>query len=56
MLVVSFTDEICFSLDHQITGCIATDVGFFKRGFFRGLNPWVNGSLNAPFDQEVYIL
>lgn len=47
---------IRFSLDKQLIGSVDTGAGFYARGHFSGYNPWINGSLNAPFDQEFYFL
>lgn len=46
--------KISFSLDKRLIGSVSTERGYFRRGRFRGHNPWLNGSRDAPFDQEVY--
>lgn len=48
-----FLAHFSFSLDNQWIGTIPTGDGYFKRGHFTGYNPWENGGLDAPFDQEV---
>lgn len=40
-------------MDNKLIGEISNGYGFYERGNFRRHNPWKNGSLNAPFDQEV---
>lgn len=51
-----FTAHISFGMDNDWHGTIYTGDGFYSRGNFHGENPWVNGSLNAPFDQEFYFI
>lgn len=46
--------HISFSVDGKWIGTIPVGDGFFRRGRFTGYNPWANGTLMAPFDQEVY--
>lgn len=34
-------------------GVVPTGDGYFARGKFNGINIWENGTIDAPFDQEV---
>lgn len=52
----AFVDYIRFTLDHQLVGVVETGAGFYKRGKFTGPNPWANGSINAPFDEEFFFI
>lgn len=48
-----------FFVDNNLVGTITAGTGFWARGGFSwsGLpNPWVNGTIMAPFDQEFYII
>lgn len=48
-----------FYVDNRVIGIINADEGFFKRGKFSESmysNPWINGTIMAPFDQEFYVI
>lgn len=48
-----------FFLDDKIIGIIDAEKGFFHRGKFdekKYENPWLNGTIMAPFDEEFYII
>lgn len=51
--------EINFFIDDEIVGTVEGQDGFWKKGGFEGSglpNPWEEGGLMAPFDQEFYIM
>lgn len=49
-----WTDEgIRFSVDESEIGFVPVGDGFWRRGNFTGDNIWKNGTLMAPFDEEV---
>lgn len=43
-------------MDNEWFATIYTAQGFFRRGRFKGKNPWTAGGLNAPFDQEFFLI
>lgn len=48
-----------FHIDNVLVGTVNAGTGFWARGGFSwtGLpNPWINGTIMAPFDQEFYII
>lgn len=50
------TDHFQFSLDGDVIGIVKTCDGYFKRGRFSGVNPWLGGGPDAPFDREFFII
>lgn len=52
-MIFNLPAHFSFSLDNEWFGTIPTGDGYFKRGQFTGYNPWIDGGLDAPFDQEV---
>ncbi|KAL7047360.1 hypothetical protein ACKWTF_002880 [Chironomus riparius] len=51
--------EIQFWYDNNLVGTVAAGTGFWDRGNFHNsgfTNPWVNGTVMAPFDQEFFII
>ena len=48
--------HISFSIDNNWIGTIPTEAGYFRKGQFQGYNPWANGSIDAPFDQEFFFI
>lgn len=52
---------IQFSVDEKVVNTIYTDKGYWIKGDFAKklpatANPWINGTKDAPFDQEFYFI
>lgn len=51
------TAHISFGMDNDWLGTVpTTEGGFFQRGAFEEPNIWLEGGLNAPFDQEFFFV
>lgn len=50
--------QIEFFVDNEHIGTVHSGNGFWERGFNSAghANPWVGGTIMAPFDQEFFII